>query len=584
MGKVPMARFRPPLRALAAPAALVCALVLPSAAAGQAIDDSYIVVYKRAVADPSAETTTRERRHNFQAGRRFSRAIEGFAATLTPAQVSRLRADPEVNFVTPNRRVQATGNVPLVAGDSTPFGARRMLAGSATTARQASTTSVAVIDTGIDLDHPDLNAADGKDCISPGTPAEDDQGHGTHVAGTISARNNGAGVVGVAPGTRTYAVKVLDSSGSGSTASVICGIEWVVANRAALGIRVANMSLGGVGDPLGSCASPNDAQHQAICNATAAGINFVVAAGNDAWEFDLPEEPDVPAAYPQVLTVTAVSDSDGLPGASGGAPSCRFGETDDAPATFSNFATTAEGAAHTIAAPGVCINSTVPGGGHGQLSGTSMASPHMAGIVALCIGEGGAAGPCAALQPAAVISYLRAQAQSYNGSNPGYGFNGDPGHAINGSYFGFLQGPLDQFGSPPAPKPGGTGSTGATKRITQLPPVIVLAKASSNGAHSSKRLRRGRFTYSFRAPRGTSGSASFTSVKKVRVSARRKVTLARRAFSVPGSGKVTLRIKLSKKNLRILRRNRKIQLRVTVKLENAAGLTSTARSTLTLRI
>jgi subtilisin family serine protease len=343
------------------------------------------------------------------------------------------------------------------------------------------------------------------------------------------------------------------------------------------------MSLGGVGDPVGSCASTSEAQHQAICNATAAGINFVVAAGNDAWGFDLPAEPGVPAAYPQVLTVTAVSDSDGLPGAAGGAPGCRFGEPDDGPATFSNFATTAAGAAHTIAAPGVCINSTVPGGGHAQLSGTSMASPHMAGLVALCIGEGGTAGPCAALQPPAVISYLRAQAQSYNGSNPGYGFNGDPIHPIDGSYFGFLQGPLDQFGPPPAPKPGGTGSTRATNGPAQAPAGRVLAKASSNGAQSWKRLRRGRFTYSFRATRGTSGSASFTSVKKVRVSARRKVTLARKSFSVPGSGKVTLRIKLSKKNLRILRRNRKIQLRVTVKLVDAAGLTSTAKSTLTLR-
>ncbi len=119
-------------------------------------------------------------------------------------------------------------------------------------------------------------------------------------------------MVGAAPGTPVIPVKVLDASGSGTTSQVICGIDWVTQNAAVRGIKVANMSLGGL-DPsgIGTCAT--NAERRAICLATAAGVTFVVAAGNDGWDFGL-NPPDVPAAYPEVLTVTALSDSDGAPG------------------------------------------------------------------------------------------------------------------------------------------------------------------------------------------------------------------------------------------------------------------------------
>src|SRR5439155_1697599 len=153
-------------------------------------------------------------------------------------------------------------------------------------------------------------------------------------------------VVGVAPGTKRYAVKVVNAQGSGTDAQVICGIDWVTANAASLGIKVANMSLGGPGADDGNCGNTNgDALHRAICNSVAAGVTYVVAAGNSSEDFSA----DVPANYNEVLTVTAMADFDGLSGGLG-TPSCGDGyfENDDAAAGFSNFTTEAS-AVDTVA-------------------------------------------------------------------------------------------------------------------------------------------------------------------------------------------------------------------------------------------
>jgi subtilisin len=437
--------------------ALAGALALPGAAsaAGPA-EARYIVVYEDSVPSVNRETDQQERRGGFRSRFRYGHALKGFAASLTAQQVEQLRADPAVADVVPDRPVQALGFVPLAGGEPTPpTGVRRIDAATATTARQASSANVAVIDTGVDLTHPDLNAVSGKNCVSTaaGATAQDDHGHGTHVAGTIAGKNNGGGVVGVAPGTTIYAVKVLNSAGSGTQSQVICGIDWVTANAGTYNIKVANMSLGGGGAALRTCATTTDPEHLAICRSTGAGVTYAVAAGNSARAFDNASTPDVPAAYPEALTVSAVSDSDGTAGAAGGAPTCRTGEVDDRYATFSNWASTPGGQAHTIAAPGVCIRSTWPGGAYNTISGTSMASPHIAGAVALCIGEGTTPGPCADQTPSQIIQTMRSRAEGRTTTNAGYGFAGDPTRPVSGRYYGYLDWSGDASSAPPPPPP-----------------------------------------------------------------------------------------------------------------------------------
>jgi subtilisin family serine protease len=421
----------------------------PPAAAGK-----WIVVYERSAGPVDAETAQRERARGFRAGLRFHRAVRGFAARLTAAQVRALRADPEVASVVPDRPRRATGAA-LAAGQAVPTGVRRVGAGTLATVRGSSTSSVAIVDTGVDLTHPDLNVGPGTDCTGIGS-ADDDNGHGSHVAGTIGARNSAGSAVGVAPGTRVLPVKVLDSEGSGSDSTVICGLDWVTAHAASDHIGVANLSLGGLGT-FSSCGDGTDPLHQAVCRTVGAGVTVVVAAGNDAWDFGA-APPDTPAWYPEVLTVTAMSDGDGLAGGAH-APGCTSSQGDDVPAGFSNFATLGDDTAHTIAAPGVCIASTYKDGGYAMLSGTSMATPHIAGLVALCQGESGTPGPCAGMTPAQVIDRLRADAAQATAL--GNGFTGDPTLPSQDRWYGHLahavaeggQSPASQLPPTPTPAP-----------------------------------------------------------------------------------------------------------------------------------
>jgi len=164
---------------------------------------------------------------------------------------------------------------------------------------------------------------------------------------------------------------VLSAAGTGLNSDVVCGIDYVAAH--ADEIEVANMSLGGGGEDDGNCgATSGDAMHAAICDAVGAGVTFVVAAGNDS--ADAAES--TPAAYDEVVTVSALADFDGQPG--GGAPSTCRSDQDDSFASFSNYGRDVD-----VIAPGVCVDSTSMQGGYATLSGTSMAAPHVAGGAAL---------------------------------------------------------------------------------------------------------------------------------------------------------------------------------------------------------
>jgi len=356
--------------------ALALALVGSAALAGTGSAEqpraTYIVVLDSSVDDVAAEARRHAKAHDGRVGHLYQHALKGFSIRVTAKAAAAIARSPRVAYVEADQ-------VMSVAEQTTPTGVRRIFAPGNTgididgNDNFRVDVDVAVIDTGIDLDHPDLDVVGSTDCTneSSGPPwsrtaeclagGDDDHGHGTHVAGTVAALDNGLGVVGVAPGARLWAVKVLEANGSGSNAMVIAGIDWVAGN--ATTIEVANMSLGG-----GFSQALNDAVKKAV----GVGVTMVVAAGNS----DADSKNYSPASEPTAITVSALADFNGAPGG-GAAATCRS-DVDDTFANFSNF-----GADIDLIAPGVCILSSWKGGGYSTISGTSMASPHVAGAAAL---------------------------------------------------------------------------------------------------------------------------------------------------------------------------------------------------------
>src|SRR5258706_5647764 len=332
------------------------------------IPDRFIVVLKDNVDNPEGVASEMARTHGLTVDNVYGKVFKGFSATIPSAKIDKIKNDGRVQFISEDREVSALAQ-------TTPTGINRVNA--PVNSNMGTGIGVAVIDTGIDLTHPDLqgNIVASYSCIKGKRTGDDDNGHGSHVAGTIAALDNGIGVVGVAPAAKLIAVKVLNSAGSGTWSSVICGIDWVTANATKYNIKVANMSLGGGGTSDNNCGDLNgDALHKAICKSAQAGITYVVAAGNE----NANASASVPSAYNDaVITVSALADSDGLSGGFGLTTS--YG-ADDTFANFSNY-----GSVVDLGAPGVAIYSTWKGGGYNTISGTSMATPHVAGAAALYI-------------------------------------------------------------------------------------------------------------------------------------------------------------------------------------------------------
>ncbi|UCF21127.1 MAG: S8 family serine peptidase [Gemmatimonadota bacterium] len=330
---------------------------------GDAIPDQYIVVLREAALPPGLSRAEAESRATaFAQGRGvgaeslervYYRALRGFSARLSAQQRARLSSDPGVAYIEQDRLMvlgppRPGGGSPAPTGQQVPWGITRVGGHVDGTGKTAW-----VIDTGVDLDHPDLkvDAARSVSFISKGRDARDADdlnGHGTHCAGTIAALDNDIGVVGVAAGATIVAVKVLDQRGSGSYSGVIAGVDYVAAN-AAPGDAV-NMSLGG---------PTSQALDDAIRNAAAQGILLAIAAGNESKDANTASPARVEAD--NVWTVSACDSSDNF-------------------ASFSNYSGPTA-APVEVCAPGVNILSTWMDGGYNDISGTSMATPHVAGLL-----------------------------------------------------------------------------------------------------------------------------------------------------------------------------------------------------------
>jgi subtilisin len=326
---------------------------------GDAIPNQYIVVLKNNFPIIPSEAASEAKNSGAAVLNVYDRVLKGFSIKVPNERVlEAIQRNPNVAYIEQDMRVQAFAQL-------LPRGVNRVDGDLSSTVSGngagSVNTDIAIIDTGIQLSHPDLNVYRQITFVSGTSSANDDNGHGTHVAGIAAAKDNSIGVAGVAPGAKLWAVKVLDSSGSGSISNIIKGIEYVTRNY--LYIDIVNMSLG--------CECTSSSLNTAITNSVKAGITYVVAAGNNgknAASFS-------PANHPSVIAVSAIADSDGKCGGKGIPTS--YG-ADDRFASFSNY-----GSVVDMAAPGVSIYSTYKGGTYATLSGTSMAAPHVAGAAAL---------------------------------------------------------------------------------------------------------------------------------------------------------------------------------------------------------
>ncbi|PWU82664.1 MAG: peptidase S8 [Candidatus Nitrosopolaris wilkensis] len=366
----------------------------------ETIPHQYIVVLKNGVTESAQSIAQQAISGGGIVPFVYNNAIKGFAIKIANKLVlNSILSNPSVDFVEPDIKVQAFSQV-ASTGYSRVGGPLSIINGSHPRVVNA---GIAIIDTGIDFTHPELNVYKQVSFVPGTSAANDDNGHGTAVAGIVAAEDNSVGVVGIAPGARLWAIKVLDRSGSGSMSSIIEGIDYVTQNAGQ--IDAANLSFG--------CKCTSFALDTAINNSVAAGVTFVVAAGNAGEDASLWS----PASNPNVISVAAMADSDGKCGGLG--PQTPYGP-DDSLASFSNY-----GSKVTIAAPGVNIHTTYLGSSYATLSGTSVAAPFVTGAAALYHSLHPTASPAQVRD--ALVSLGSTATTACNGGGPGY-FNNPHGN------------------------------------------------------------------------------------------------------------------------------------------------------------
>ena len=366
----------------------------------QPIPGRYIIKFKDSNGTASEKASGLEKKHGLKAEHIYNNGFKGANVIVPPGKEKDLANDPDVEKVIQDFTVYALdrdnnnddSHSQLPEAFAMSFGSMtsgtsnakqiiptgiKWVGADLNTTNEGTGVKVAVLDTGISFSHPDLmvNIPLSRDFSGDGTSGNDNNtsngvgGHGTHVAGVIAALNNTIGVLGVGSSIDLVSVKVLSRTGSGSFGSIIAGLDYVTANANLIG--VANLSLGATGgtNPSQSFIDVSNLLRQAVQRAVNAGVIVVVAAGNSA--VDVTAYNAVPAMYPEVFSVSAVDDRDGVQG-------------NDTWAYFSNYGTEVD-----IIAPGVNILSTAIGGGTSSLSGTSFSSPHVAGTIGLYIARNG---------------------------------------------------------------------------------------------------------------------------------------------------------------------------------------------------
>ncbi|MFI9768626.1 S8 family peptidase [Streptomyces sp. NPDC052415] len=388
------------------------------AGAANALAESYIVTLKPEARAASAEGRALAKKYGADIERTYTKALNGYAVDASAAEAKKFAADPAVASVVQNRTFSITATQP----NPPSWGLDRVdqrnlpLNSSYTypdTAGQGVTAYV--IDTGVRITHSDFGgrASYGYDAVDNDNTAQDGHGHGTHVAGTVAGT-----AYGVAKKARVVGVRVLNNSGSGTTAQVVAGIDWVARN--AVKPAVANMSLGGGADT---------AIDTAVRNAIASGVTFAVAAGNESTNASTRS----PARVTEAITVGATTSS-------------------DARASYSNYGTVLD-----LFAPGSSITSawSTSDTATNTISGTSMATPHVAGAAALHL----AANPAAT--PAQVASALTTAATPNVVTSPG---TGSPNRLL---YVG------GGTTNPPGPRFENTGDYAISDNATVESPVTV---------------------------------------------------------------------------------------------------------------